>query len=134
MDKLTPEARSANMRRIRSRDTAPEMIVRRIVHRMGFRYRLHRGDLPGRPDIVLTRLGKIVDVRGCFWHQHPGCTDSHIPKSRRAYWEPKLSQNAARDKSNASRLRAMGWRLLVIWECETKKPDTLTKRLTRFLA
>ncbi len=108
MDKLTPERRSANMSRLRSCDTSPEMIVRRLLHGMGYRYRLHVASLPGKPDIVLPRLNRIIEVRGCFWHQHKGCIDSHVPKSRIQYWGPKLEYNRRRDKNNERRLRRLG--------------------------
>ena len=134
MDKLTPERRSANMSRIRSRDTSPEMIVRRLVHRMGYRYRLHVASLAGKPDIVFPRLKKIIEVRGCFWHQHAGCIDSHIPKSRRQYWEPKLERNRCRDQVNGLELRRLGWKVCVVWECETKVMEKLSSRLKRFLS
>lgn len=133
VDKLTADQRSANMRRIRGWDTSPEMIVRRLVHGMGHRYRLHSPALPGKPDVVLVRLRRIVDVRGCFWHQHDGCPDSHIPKSRIAYWRPKLAGNRERDVENARNLRQLGWKVLVIWECETKDQKRLAGRLRRFL-
>ena len=133
MDKLPPARRSENMRRIRSRDTSPELIVRRLVHSLGFRYRLHSPQLPGKPDLVLTRLRKIIEVRGCFWHQHPGCIDSHIPKSRLDYWRPKLLRNQQRDVSNLAALRKLGWRVLVVWECETGHLAKLTRRITVFL-
>lgn len=132
-DKLTPERRSANMSRIRSRDTAPEMIVRRLVHRVGYRYRLHVATLPGEPDIVLPRLKAIIDVRGCFWHQHSGCIDSHIPKSRVQYWGPKLARNQGRDEENGRKLCELGWRVHLVWECETKATAKLRRRLARFL-
>jgi len=121
------------MSRIRSRDTSPELVVRRLVHAMGYRYRLHVASLPGKPDIVLTRLGKIIDVRGCFWHQHAGCIDSHIPKSRQEYWAPKLSRNEDRDRRNKQELRRLGWKVCIIWECETHAIVKLRKRLARFL-
>ena len=123
------------MRRIRSRDTAPEMVVRRLVHGMGFRYRLHCAELPGKPDLVFPRLGKIIEVRGCFWHQHRGCVDSHVPKSRPEYWKPKLLRNAARDLRNARALRRAGWRLLTVWACQTegRKATGLAVRLRGFL-
>jgi DNA mismatch endonuclease (patch repair protein) len=121
------------MRRIRHKDTSPEMIVRRLVHGMGFRYRLHVATLPGKPDIVLPRLKRIIDVRGCFWHRHSGCIDSHIPKSRREYWLPKLARNRRRDEENARKLRQLGWRVCVVWECETKDTRKLSKRLARVL-
>lgn len=133
MDNLTPERRSENMSRIRCRDTSPEMVVRRLIHGMGYRYRLHAAKLPGKPDIVLPRLKRIIEVRGCFWHQHPGCIDSHIPKSRTEYWGPKLERNQRRDEQNWSRLRKLGWRMCVVWECEAKAAAKLCKRLARFL-
>lgn len=121
------------MRRIRSRDTSPEVAVRRMVHGMGFRFRLHAASLPGKPDIVLPRLKRIIDVRGCFWHQHPGCIDAHIPKSREDYWRPKLERNCRRDAVNARKLRRLGWRICVVWECQAEAPDKLEARLRRFL-
>ncbi|MBM3775828.1 MAG: DNA mismatch endonuclease Vsr [Acidobacteria bacterium] len=133
MDKLTPERRSENMQRIRSTDTRPEMIVRGLIHGMGFRYRLHVVKLPGRPDLVLTRLKKIVEVRGCFWHQHTGCIDSHVPRSRRDYWRPKLQRNVSRDRENEKQLRAQGWDVLTLWECELKDTEALASRLDSFL-
>lgn len=122
------------MSRIRSRDTAPEMIVRRLVYGLGYRYRLHVASLPGKPDIVLPGIKCIIEVRGCFWHQHAGCIDSHIPKSRVRYWKPKLERNQLRDKANARILRKLGWRVCIVWECETKAIAKLTRRLARFLA
>jgi DNA mismatch endonuclease (patch repair protein) len=132
-DKLTPERRSANMSRIRSRDTLPEMTVRRLVHGMGYRYRLHVASLPGKPDIVLPRLKSIIEVRGCFWHQHSGCIDSHIPVSRIEYWRPKLERNQLRDRKNGYSLRKLGWRVCIIWECETQATAKLSRRIARFL-
>src|SRR5579872_2154742 len=102
------------MRRILSQNTSPEMIVRHLVHGMGFRYRLHVVRLPGKPDLVFPRLKKIIEVRGCFWHQHGRCIDSHIPKSRLDYWKPKLERNVQRDKTNEKTLRKMGWKMLVL--------------------
>jgi len=121
------------MRRIRSRDTFPEMVVRRLAHNMGFRFRLHVAKLPGKPDLVFARLSRIIEVRGCFWHQHPGCIDSHIPKSRISYWKPKLSRNQERDKENLRNLAKLGWKVLVIWECEVRNLQRLSSRLERFL-
>jgi DNA mismatch endonuclease (patch repair protein) len=121
------------MSRIRSNDTAPEMIVRRLVHGMGYRYRVHVAKLPGRPDIVLARLKKVIEVRGCFWHQHPRCIDSHIPKTRGEYWQPKLAKNQRRDAVNLSGLKALGWSVLTIWECQLKDQQRLRERLQRFL-
>src|ERR671922_374322 len=107
-DKISKARRSANMRNIRAKNTAPELAVRRLVYGLGFRYRLHSAKLPGKPDIVLSRLKKIVEVRGCFWHQHKGCIDSHIPVSRIDYWRPKLRGNVKRDRQNQKRLTADG--------------------------
>lgn len=132
-DKLTPERRSDNMRKIRAKHTSPEIIVRRLIHKMGYRYRLHSATLPGRPDLVFRRLKKIVEVRGCFWHQHVGCIDSHIPKTRREYWRPKLKGNRKRDEENGRRLQELGWQILEVWECELKNLKNVSKRLTRFL-
>lgn len=134
MDRLSPERRSANMRRIRSNSSIPEMQVRQLVYGMGYRYRLHVRDLPGKPDLVFRGLGKIIEVRGCFWHQHPGCIDSHIPKSRRAYWGPKLKGNCKRDATNTDQLKAMGWKLLIVWECQLTNPARVARRIARFLA
>lgn len=134
MDTLTPERRSENMSRIRSRDTSPEMTVRRLAHAMGFRYRLYVAKLPGKPDLVFPRLKKVIEVRGCFWHRHKGCIDSHIPKSRTAYWQPKLAKNQRRDAENLANLKALGWKVLTVWECQTKNASKLDIRLKRFLA
>lgn len=135
MDKISQERRSENMRRITSRDTKPEMAVRRAIYKMGFRYRLHRKDLPGNPDIVLSRLRKAVFVHGCFWHNHddPRCVDGRIPKSRREYWLPKLSRNKERDAAAIDKLSKAGWSVLVIWECEVRDLETLSSRVGRFL-
>ncbi len=121
------------MSRIRSRDTSPEMIVRRLVHSMGYRYRLHDANLPGKPDIVFPRLKRIIEVRGCFWHQHRGCIDSHIPKSRLEYCGPKLERNRRRDEENGRKLSGLGWRVCVVWECEATATGKISKRLARFL-
>ena len=100
---------------------------------MGYRYRLHVTELPGKPDLVFARLHRIIEVRGCFWHQHPGCADSHIPKTRREYWVPKLERNVMRDRENEGKLRKLRWRVLVIWECEIAANEKLSRRLVRFL-
>ncbi len=132
-DSLSPERRSENMRRIRSTDSAPEMVIRRAVHRTGYRYRLHAADLPGKPDLVFPRSKRIIEVRGCFWHQHGKCIDSHIPKSRSDYWVPKLAKNKQRDRKTDRQLRRLGWQLLVLWECEAADSSKLLKRLKAFL-
>lgn len=114
---------------IRTRDTAPELSVRRIAHRMGLRFRLHRKDLPGRPDLVFSRHRLAVFVHGCFWHQHDGCRFAHVPKSRVAFWVDKFAKNVARDRRNIESLRELGWRVGVIWECETGNEDAVRVRL-----
>ena len=131
-DSLTPDRRSANMARIRSDNTRPEMVVRRLAHAMGYRFRLHRRDLPGKPDLVFPRRKKVVFVHGCFWHQHPGCRDGRIPGTNRAYWEPKLARNVERDEAVQSALREAGWRVKVVWECEAIDAEALAVELRAF--
>lgn len=121
------------MRRIRKTNTKPEMRVRRLVHTLGFRFRLHRRNLPGTPDLVFPRLRKVVLVHGCFWHQHPGCRLARMPKSRLDYWEPKLRRNQERDDATRQQLASRGWDVLVIWECETDDNAALTTILEHFL-
>lgn len=133
MDKLTRTARSANMRQIKSSGMKPEMIVRRLAYSLGFRYRLHRHDIPGRPDLVFPGREKIIFVHGCFWHQHKGCIKAHVPLSRREYWIPKLERNVARDSENLDRLNKLKWDVLVIWECELDDVSVVRKRLRKFL-
>jgi len=132
MDSLSAHQRSQNMRAIKSKDNLPELCVRSQVHGLGFRYRLHRRDLPGRPDIVLGKLRTVILVHGCFWHCHT-CADGHVPKSRRDYWPNKLAGNLRRDRRNVRRLRSMGWRVLIIWECQTRDIERLRRRLLDFL-
>lgn len=131
-DKLTPERRSANMRQIRSRDTKPELTVRSFAHRLGYRFRLSRQDLPGRPDLVFTRLRSIVFVHGCFWHGHGCKRGGQGPKSNASYWTPKIARTRQRDQRNKRKLRAKGWKVLVVWECQVSD-DFLRKRLAPFL-
>ena len=126
--------RSENMRRIRSKGMRPELAVRKAIHGMGFRFRLHRKDLPGKPDIVFASRRRVIFVHGCFWHCHRGCKTAHTPKSNAAYWGPKLKRNQERDKKNLRMLRKLGWKPLVIWECELKEDEILATRLRRFLA
>ena len=135
LDPLTVRERSERMSRIRSKDTKPEMRVRRLVHGLGYRYRLHASDLPGRPDLVFRPRLKVIFVHGCFWHRHEGCSRNRIPKSpeRQDFWRAKLDGNARRDRVNQTALREMGWGVLVIWECETKDVDRLAKEITAFL-
>lgn len=122
MDIMTSEKRSALMSRIRGKNTHPELAVRMLAHRWGFRFRLHRRDLPGTPDLVFPRLRKAVLVHGCFWHHHSdtACKNAVIPKTRRDWWIAKLSANIDRDARNLASLRADGWDVLVIWECEVR--------------
>lgn len=121
------------MRRIRNKDTGPELIVRRLLHSLNFRYRLHQTALPGRPDIVFKKRKKVIFVHGCFWHQHEGCKVSHIPKSREAYWAAKLEANHSRDSANQTKLIHSGWAVLTVWECQTKNLVALRRRLVKFL-
>jgi DNA mismatch endonuclease, patch repair protein len=132
VDFISRKRRSENMRRIKSKGMKPELIVRSLVHRMGYRYRLHLQDLPGKPDLVFAGQRKIIEVRGCFWHQHSGCPDGHVPRSHINYWRPKLNRNKERDRANSKRLRARGWRVLVIWECEIGDKQ-LSAKLHKFL-
>jgi DNA mismatch endonuclease (patch repair protein) len=134
-DTLTKPDRSARMARVRGKDTKPEMVVRRLVHGLGYRYRLHRRDLPGTPDLVFPGRHKVVFVHGCFWHRHPdpACKLARWPKSRLEFWKPKLEGNRARDLVNQEKLRDLGWGVLVIWECELGNPASLADRLTEFL-
>lgn len=131
-DVFSPEQRSEIMAKVRSQDTKPEVLVRSLIHRMGFRFRLHNKHLPGNPDIVLPRHKKIVFVHGCFWHQHEGCPHAARPASNIAYWNKKLDGNVRRDKANLEKLAALGWRVLVIWECETRNREQLILRLQEF--
>lgn len=135
MDTISPDRRSEIMRRIRSKDTGPEMAVRRLLHGMGYRYRLHRKDLPGRPDIVFIGRRKAIFVHGCFWHSHQdrSCRGRRAPKSNRDYWDAKLSRNTARDAENLQELQERGWSVLVVWECGVKDIDALRSRLDDFM-
>lgn len=133
MDRLTPEHRSYLMSRVRSRDTSPELRVRKTAHALGFRFRLYVKDLPGRPDMVFRRLRSVILVHGCFWHRHAGCRKASSPKDRADYWNEKFARNVERDIAAQQRLEADGWRVLVVWECETKDQDLLSERISAFL-
>lgn len=133
-DRLTKERRSWNMSRIRGKDTAPERVVRSLLHRMGYRFRLHGKKLPARPDVVLPKHKTVVFVHGCFWHRHRKCKNCTTPTNRRGWWVQKLEGNVARDKVTRHALRKLGWKVLVVWGCETEKadfPGRLERRLAR---
>ncbi len=132
VDRLTPERRSRLMSRIGPRDTGPELRVRSLLHRLGYRFRLHRRDLPGTPDVVLPGRGKAIFVHGCFWHGHV-CKVGKMPKSRKGYWGPKIAANRERDMRKRRQLAAQGWRSIVVWECATKDETRLARKLERFL-
>ena len=119
------------MSRIKNRDTKPELIVRSLLHRMGYRFRLHRKDLPGKPDIILPRYKKIIFVHGCFWHRHEGCQYAYNPKTRVDFWQEKFRQNVKRDQKVQQELIQLGWEVHVIWECETREPGALEKIIER---
>ncbi len=133
MDILTPEKRSEVMSRIRAKDTKPELAVRIAAHRLGFRFRLHRKDLPGRPDLVFPRLRKVIFVHGCFWHRHQDCKQAYSPKSNVAFWTEKFTSNVERDRRSVRELEKRGWQSLVIWECETTEQPMLLRRISNYL-
>ncbi len=132
-DRLTIQQRSNLMRRVRGKDTVPELIVRRLAHAAGFRFRLHRKDLPGRPDLCFPSRRKAIFVHGCFWHGH-GCKIGRLPKSRPEYWEPKIARNRDRDLAAGTALSALGWGVLTIWQCQTKDRHALKQRIVEFLS
>ncbi|MCX6376461.1 MAG: very short patch repair endonuclease [Armatimonadetes bacterium] len=129
MDTLSRERRSWNMSRIRGKNTGPERAVRSALHRMGYRFRLHCSGLPGKPDIVLRKYNTVIFVHGCFWHRHAACRLAYTPKSRRRFWKQKFERNIQRDREVARTLAALGWRVRVIWECETESDTLLSRRL-----
>ena len=133
VDIISEERRSWNMSRIRSKNTKPEMVVRSMLHRMGFRFRLHDRKLPGNPDIVLPKYKTLIFVHGCFWHRHSGCSYAYTPKSRVEFWESKFQKNVYNDQKNIRVLRELGWQVKVIWECETNGTDKLAETITSFL-
>lgn len=128
----SPE-RSAQMALVRGKDTSPEMVVRRVAHSLGYRFRLHRRDLPGHPDLVFPSRRKVVFVHGCFWHRHPGCKATRTPKTRVEFWQKKFEDNVRRDVAAQKALTDAGWQVLVVWECEVKDIDKLEGRLRNFL-
>lgn len=121
MDHLSPEKRSWNMSRIKSKNTVPEMRIRSALHRLGYRFRLHVKELPGKPDIVLPKYKTVIFVHGCFWHRHKGCVRATTPSTNQEYWEKKFRQNMMRDKLEQDELKRMGWRVIVVWECNVDK-------------
>jgi len=133
MDILTKEKRSWNMSRIKGKDTKPELLVRSLLHKMGYRFRLHRKDLPGKPDIVLPKHRTVIFVHGCFWHRHKGCKYSYNPKSRIEFWKNKFKENIKRDKKKQAELKNDGWRIMIIWECELLDPEKLQTRISETL-
>jgi DNA mismatch endonuclease, patch repair protein len=133
-DSLSPERRSWNMSRIRSRDTKPELLLRSKLHRAGLRFRVHRRNLPGNPDIVLPKYSTVIFVHGCYWHRHKGCKNATTPSTRTGFWEAKFANNIKRDEQNILALKAAGWQPLVIWECELKRdPNRVLKDIEKKL-
>lgn len=133
MDRVPQEKRSEMMSRVRGKDSRPEMILRRLVSYLGYRYRLHRKDLPGKPDLVFPGRKKAIFVHGCFWHRHDCTAGRQIPKSRQEFWVPKLARNAGRDKEVQEMLHKMKWGVLVVWSCQLKEMDRLESILIEFL-
>lgn len=135
VDSLSPKARSERMSRIRGKNTKPEMLVRRLVTALGYRYRLHRSDIPGCPDLVFNTRKKAIFVHGCYWHRHPDptCKLARLPKSRLDFWLPKLENNRVRDERNQEELRLLRWEVLVVWECQLARPVELKSLLREFL-
>ena len=133
MDTLSKEKRSWNMSRIRSRDTKPERIVRSMLHKLGYRFRLHVNSLPGTPDLVLPKYNTVIFVHGCFWHRHPGCKFAYTPKSRTEFWMNKFKSNLMSHEDSVRKLAELGWRVMVIWECELTDIDALKENVCTFL-
>lgn len=133
-DIVSKEARSKMMSGIKGKNTKPEMLVRSMLHKMGYRFRLHMKDLPGKPDIVLPKYHTVVFVHGCFWHRHSGCKYAYTPKSRSDFWNEKFKKNVERDSANRDGLQRAGWVVLTVWECETKNVDSLSKALEMLMS
>lgn len=132
-DKLSTEERSILMGKVRSKNTKPEIAVRKLIHAKGYRFRLHRRDIPGSPDLVFPSLKKVIFVHGCFWHRHTGCKMATTPNTRREFWNQKFASNIKRDQRNFEELAKMGWKFLIIWECEIKDFSSLTSKAMGFL-
>ena len=133
VDTVSPEVRSRIMARVKSKGMKPEMAVRRLLHGLGYRYRLHKSDLPGKPDMAFPSRRKVVFVNGCFWHNHAGCPRVRIPATNREYWTAKLERNQARDERNLALLAERGWAAMTVWECELRDMPAAAERLTEFL-
>lgn len=133
MDRISKARRSWNMSRIRDKNTQPERKVRSLLHKLGYRFRLHRKDLPGRPDIVLPKYRAVIFVNGCFWHRHKNCEYAYTPKSREQFWQTKFENNVKRDHLVHRQLRKLGWLVIVIWECELNNTKQLTTKITQQL-
>jgi len=129
VDRLTPERRSWLMSRVGSKNTSPEIRVRRSAHALGLRFRLHRKDLPGTPDLIFPKYRVAIFVHGCFWHRHQGCSKASMPKTDVSMWQAKFERNVERDEENISKLTMLGWRVEIIWECETKSAELMKQRL-----
>ncbi len=132
-DILSKEKRSWNMSRIKGKDTKPELLVRSLLHRMGYRFRLHRKDLPGKPDIVLPKYNTVIFVHGCFWHRHKDCKYAYNPKSRASFWQNKFKENIERDNKKQAELKKIGWEVIVIWECDLRKVEELKMKIKKEL-
>ena len=133
MDRISREHRSWNMSRIKSGNTKPEIVVRSLLHNMGYRFRLHRKDLPGKPDIALPMYNSVIFVHGCFWHRHKGCKNTSNPKTKKTFWREKFKANVERDRKVQKKLKSMGWRILIIWECELAEVDSVINKLEDYL-
>jgi DNA mismatch endonuclease, patch repair protein len=133
MDTLSRTERSKRMALIRGKNTKPELVVRKIARSFGHTFRLHAGDLPGKPDLVFPKLRKVIFVHGCYWHRHPGCSLARLPKSKLGFWVPKLTENRRRDLRNIAKLRRKKWGVCVVWECQLKGKVSLARRIERFL-
>ena len=130
-DVFTPRKRSQIMSRITSKDTSPETLVRSALHKAGYRYGLHVSDLPGKPDVVLRKYKTVIFINGCFWHQHKGCKRSSVPKTSQEYWIPKLERNVEKQKIDLKELKKLGWKVLIIWECEAKSDIKLLRKISK---
>jgi DNA mismatch endonuclease, patch repair protein len=133
VDRLSKERRSKLMSRVRSTNTTPELKVRSLIHRLGYRFRLHDKKLPGKPDLAFPGRKKVIFVHGCFWHGHLGCTKGRLPKSNLATWRPKIARNRQRDEEQIKAIRALGWDALIVWQCELKDIEELISRITEFM-